>query len=91
LQSRRPDQGALRRRYGRTRNEVRGYLRPATDADADAILLTSSNEWPETTVIEPSSSWKDPYLYLKIVAEWKGPESTRPSQPECMQAKQGSR
>ena len=57
---------------------LRGYLRAATDAGADAILLTSFNEWPETTVVEPSSSWKDPYLYLKIVAEWKGLEFTSP-------------
>jgi hypothetical protein len=33
-----------------------GYLRAAIDAGADAILLTSFNEWPETTVAEPSSS-----------------------------------
>jgi hypothetical protein len=36
------------------------------------VLLTSFNEWPETTVVEPSSSWSDPYLYLRIAAEWKG-------------------
>ena len=51
---------------------LRGYLRAATEARADAILLTSFNEWPETTVVEPSSSWQDPYLYLKVVAEWRG-------------------
>jgi len=34
----------------------------------------------ETTVIEPFSAWKDPYLYLKIVAEWKGLEFTPPPQ-----------
>jgi arylsulfatase A-like enzyme len=51
---------------------LRGYLRLATDAGADAILVTSFNEWPETTVVEPSSSWADPYQYLKILAEWKG-------------------
>ena len=60
---------------------LRGYLRAATDAAADVILLTSFNEWPETTVVEPSSSWKDPYLYLKIVAEWKGREFVRPAAP----------
>jgi arylsulfatase A-like enzyme len=51
---------------------LREYLRAATDARADAILVTSFNEWPETTVVEPSSSWADPYQYLKILAEWKG-------------------
>jgi len=30
--------------------------------------LTSFNEWPETTVVEPSSSWPDPYCYLRILA-----------------------
>jgi hypothetical protein len=33
-----------------------GYLGAAIDAGADAILLTSFNEWPGTTVVEPSSS-----------------------------------
>jgi hypothetical protein len=51
---------------------LRGYLRAITDAGADVALLTSWNEWPETTVIEPSSSWPDPYRYLRILAEWRG-------------------
>jgi hypothetical protein len=33
-------------------------------------------EWPE-----PSSSWKAPYLYLKIVAEWKSLEFISPLEP----------
>lgn len=60
---------------------LRGYLRAATDAGADAIVVTSFNEWPETTVVEPSSSWPDPYLYLKILAEWKGVSFVAPSLP----------
>jgi hypothetical protein len=60
---------------------LRGYLRAAADADADAILVTSFNEWPETTIVEPSSSWDDSYLYLKIVAEWKGVAFTPPPLP----------
>jgi hypothetical protein len=60
---------------------LRGYLRAATDAGADTILLTSFNEWPETTVVEPSSSWSDPYLYLRISAEWKGLKFSPPSLP----------
>ena len=63
------------RRDGQT---LRDYLRAATDAGADYILVTSWNEWPETTVVEPSSSWPDPYLYLKILAEWKGVVFTAP-------------
>ena len=57
---------------------LRGYLRAAAEAGADAILLTSFNEWPETTVVEPSSSWADPYFYLKILAEWKGIDFSAP-------------
>ncbi len=63
------DNFAMPRDNGET---LKGYLRLATDAGADAIMLTSFNEWPETTVVEPSSSWADPYQYLKILAEWKG-------------------
>lgn len=66
---------------------LRGYLRAATEAGADAILVTSFNEWPETTVVEPSSSWPDPYQYLKILADWKGisfapPPSYKPATKE---------
>jgi hypothetical protein len=67
------------RRDGRT---LRDYLCAATEAGADFILVTSWNEWPETTVVEPSSSWPDPYLYLKILAEWKGVAFAMPPLPE---------
>jgi glycoprotein endo-alpha-1,2-mannosidase len=60
---------------------LRGYLRAATDARADVVLLTSFNEWPETTGVEPSSSWPDPYSYLKVVAEWKGVTFSPPPLP----------
>lgn len=58
---------------------LRGYLRAASEAGADAILVTSFNEWPETTIVEPSSSWPDPYQYLKILADWKGVPFVPPS------------
>ena len=67
------------RRDGQT---LRDYLRAAADAGADYIMVTSWNEWPESTVVEPSSSWPDPYLYLKILAEWKGVAFTAPLLPE---------
>ncbi len=60
---------------------LRDYLRAATDAGADYIMVTSWNEWPESTVIEPSSSWPDPYLYLNIIAEWRGFKFTAPPVP----------
>ena len=61
---------------------LRDFLRAATDAHADFVMVTSFNEWPETTVVEPSSSWPDPYQYLKILAEWKGLAFKPPSLPE---------
>jgi len=60
---------------------LRGYLRAADEAKADVVLVTSFNEWPETTVVEPSSSWRDPYVYLKVLAEWKGVEFATPPLP----------
>ena len=67
------------RRDGQT---LRDYLRAATDAGADYLMVTSWNEWPECTVVEPSSSWPDPYQYLKILAEWKGLPFTAPPLPQ---------
>jgi hypothetical protein len=63
------------RRDGET---LRDYLRAAEDAGADYIMVTSWNEWPETTIVEPSSTWDDPFLYLRILAEWKGKEFKLP-------------
>ena len=60
---------------------LRGYLRAATDSQADYILLTSFNEWPETTVVEPAAEWDEPYRYLKIVAEFNGTEFKAPPLP----------
>ena len=73
------DSYVMPRRDGQT---LRDFLRAATDAGADYIMVTSWNEWPETTVVEPSSTWADPYLYLKILAEWKGVTFTAPPLPE---------
>lgn len=51
---------------------LRDYLRAASDAGADYVMVTSWNEWPESTVIEPAAYWDDPYQYLRILAEWRG-------------------
>jgi arylsulfatase A-like enzyme len=67
------------RRDGQT---LRDFLHAATDAGADYIMVTSWNEWPESTVVEPSSSWPDPYQYLRILAEWKGISFIEPPHPE---------
>ncbi len=71
----RDDPYVMPRRDGQT---LRDFLRAATDARADFIMVTSWNEWPESTVVEPSSSWPDPYLYLRILAEWRGLTFTPP-------------
>lgn len=63
---------------------LRDYLQAATGAGADYVMVTSFNEWPESTVIEPSSSWKDPYQYLKILADWKGVKFRQPDEPACV-------
>lgn len=57
------------------------YLRAAMDARADFVMVTSWNEWPETTVIEPSGDWDDPYLYLRTLAAWKGRTFEVPAPP----------
>ena len=74
----RDDPYVMPRREGQT---LRDYLRAASDAGADFIMVTSWNEWPETTVVEPSSSWPDPYEYLRILAKWKGKDFHAPSVP----------
>jgi hypothetical protein len=77
-----PKHYEMPRRDGQT---FRDYLRAATDAKADYIMVTSFNEWPESTVIEPSSSWADPYQYLKILADWKGVTFVKPEEPKRIQ------
>jgi len=77
-----PKHYEMPRRDGQT---FRDYLRAATDAGADYVMVTSFNEWPESTVIEPSASWKDPYQYLKILADWKGVEFKKPEEPKRIQ------
>jgi hypothetical protein len=74
----RDDPYVMPRRDGQT---LRDYLRAAEDAGADFVMVTSWNEWPETTVVEPSRTWRDPYLYLKILAEWKGRTFRIPAGP----------
>ena len=61
---------------------LRGYLSAARDSGADYILVTSFNEWPETTVIEPAATWVDPYLYLRILADFNGERFRAPAEPE---------
>lgn len=62
---------------------LRDYLQACVQADTDFICITSFNEWPETTAIEPALTWPDPYLYLKTIAEFTKHEwQTPPLPPE---------
>ena len=76
--SRKEDVFIMPREDGRT---LRGYLRAVRESGADYVLVTSWNEWPETTVIEPAATWADPYQYLKIIAEVNGVNFEKPAEP----------
>ena len=43
----------LRYSAGRGPDIGRSPLRAATEAGANAIFVTSFNQWPETTIVEP--------------------------------------
>ena len=60
---------------------LKGFLAATDHAKADIVVICSWNEWLEGTTIEPSSSWQDPYLYLKTVAAWRGKEWKTPPLP----------
>jgi hypothetical protein len=75
----RTDVYVMPRRDGQT---LRDYLRAAEEAGADFILVTSFNEWPETTVVEPAGTWPDPYQYLRILAQWHDVAFVPPEEPK---------
>ena len=60
---------------------LEGYHAAALAAGADILLLTSFNEWPEGTVVEPSADWPDPYRHLRQIARWKGRTFVEPPLP----------
>lgn len=70
-----PEPYWMERRDGRT---YRDFWRAAVEAGCDYLGVTSWNEWPETTVIEPSWSWPDPYQYLRLTAELAGRPAFEP-------------
>jgi hypothetical protein len=66
------------------RNEgemLKTFLRAIDAAKPEIAVVCSFNEWFEMTEIEPSATWKDPYLYLKIIAEWRGNKWKEPPLP----------
>jgi hypothetical protein len=68
----------MRRLNGKT---YQGFWRAATEAGTDFVGITSFNEWPETTVIEPALTWPDPYLYLRLTAQFQGTSFEVPALP----------
>ena len=66
------------RRNGET---LKDFWRAASEAGVDFIEITSWNEWPESTVVEPALTWGDPYQYLKIIAGFQGRKFIAPPLP----------
>ena len=67
------------RDHGKT---LKSFLRAVDAAKPEIVLVCSWNEWLETTQVEPSATWGDPYLYLKILAEWRGKKWKAPAPPQ---------
>jgi len=61
---------------------LKSFLRAVHAAKPEIVLVCSWNEWLETTQIEPSATWHDPYLYLKTLASWRGKEWRQPPMPK---------
>ena len=60
---------------------LRHFLKTMDAAKPDIVVITSFNEWFEMTQIEPSRNWPDPYIYLKVIAEWRGKKWRTPPLP----------
>lgn len=77
-----PRSGAFRRdRAGGA--YYRETFRGARESQADWVVITSFNEWPEGTYIEPSEAHGDFYLALTrdLIADWKANRNTPASPP----------
>jgi glycosyl hydrolase family 99 len=57
------------------------FLQAVDSARPEIAVVCSFNEWFEMTQIEPSINWSDPYLYLKIIAQWRGKKWHAPPLP----------
>lgn len=66
------------RRNGQTMKE---FWQAASDAGVDFIEITSWNEWPESTIVEPAINWGDPYMQLRIIADFQGKKFKAPPLP----------
>ncbi|EEF61448.1 hypothetical protein [Pedosphaera parvula] len=60
---------------------LKNFCKAVDETKPEVAVVCSFNEWFEMTEIEPAANWDDPYLYLKILAEWRGKEWKAPSLP----------
>jgi len=60
---------------------LKAFLRAIDAAQPDIAVVCSFNEWYEMTQVEPSATWADPYLYLKLIAQWRGRTWKAPPTP----------
>lgn len=60
---------------------LKKFFDAAKKAKPDIIVICSWNEWLEGTTVEPARNWKDPYRYLKIIAEQRGKKWKTPPLP----------
>ncbi len=61
---------------------LKAFLHAIDAAKPEIAVVCSFNEWYEMTQVEPSATWKDPYLYLKLIAAWQGKEWKTPPLPK---------
>lgn len=61
---------------------LRNFLRAADTAKPEMVVVCSFNEWLETTQIEPSADWDDPYEPLSTLARWRGKTWKPPPLPK---------
>jgi hypothetical protein len=73
-----PEPFVVARRDGKI---LEAFCRAIDAAKPDVAVVCSFNEWFEMTEIEPSSTWRDPYLYLKQLAKWRGQRWQTPPLP----------
>ncbi len=73
-----PDPYIVPRQEGKV---LKAFCQAVDAAKPDLAVVCSFNEWFEMTEIEPNSTWSDPYLYLKLLAQWRGQKWVKPPLP----------
>jgi hypothetical protein len=61
---------------------LKAFLHAIDAAQPEVAVVCSFNEWFEMTEVEPSATWPDPYLYLKLIAQWRGRVWETPPLPQ---------